>query len=572
MKFLGKSNKFKDYISKTFIFYTISIVLLILFLFFISLFFNYRTTIVKSNNNSNKIIKGLLEKQYDYYKNAMEDLSKEKSILAVMEDKNYLQEANILLYEYSNKEKIKANFALLDKKGDIVASNLYNTNQKKLYSDNFLGNIISKLENQKNICYIDSNKIKFKYNQESSFLLAKAIVEDEDIKGYILFYLKDTSLKPYIHMKDIDITIITDKFDYVLLTNNDSVINNMGKLDIGKLEYKNNKAYFNSQYYYINSNKINNQGLQIITMTSTNKYRQSLKIGLLFVLGMVILVILLVTILSDRISHRSLKSLDSLIYGVKQIKEGNISYKIESKTFDEFQMIIDEFNNMTSKIEILIKDKDEIAERKRKMEIKQLENQFNPHFVYNVMEMLRYEIIFDPKLASDLIVSFANLMRYNSNYGKLEVSLKTDIDYIEAYLSLQKRRFNKRLDYSIELDKDIWDFKIPKLILQPIIENSIKHGIENTDRLKIDIYIKRDNDNIKIVVKDNGQGIGYNRLLYLRKVLDSDEAPDHIGLYNVHRIIKLLYGDSYGLSIDSKVGQGTKIFLKIPIIKDDKYD
>src|SRR5699024_9980490 len=225
--------------------------------------------------------------------------------------------------------------------------------------------------------------------------------------------------------------------------------------------------------------------------------------------------------------------------------------------------------NMTSKIEILIKDKDEIAERKRKMEIKQLENQFNPHFVYNVIEMLRYEIIFDPKLASDLIVSFANLMRYNSNYGKLEVSLKTDINYIEAYLSLQKRRFNKRLDYSIELDKDIWDFKIPKLILQPIIENSIKHGIENTDRLKIDIYIKRHNDNIKIVVKDNGQGIDYNRLLYLRKVLDSDEAPNHIGLYNVHRIIKLLYGDSYGLSIDSKVGQGTKIFLKIPIIKDD---
>lgn len=572
MKFLGKSNKFKDYISKTFIFYTISIVLLILFLFFISLFFNYRTTIVKSNNNSNKIIKGLLEKQYDYYKNAMEDLSKEKSILGVIEDKTYLQEANILLYEYSNKEKIKANFALLDKKGDIVASNLYNTNQKKLYSDNFLGNIILKLESQKNTCYIDSNKIKFKCNQESSFLLAKAIVEDEDIKGYILFYLKDTSLKPYIHMKDIDITIITDKFDYVLLTNNDSVTNNMGKLDIGKLEYKSNKAYFNSQYYYINFNKINNQGLQIITMTSTNKYRQSLKIGLLFVLGILILVILLVTILSDRISHRSLKSLDSLIYGVKQIKEGNISYKIESKTFDEFQMVIDEFNNMTSKIEVLIKDKDEIAERKRKMEIKQLENQFNPHFVYNVMEMLRYEIIFDPKLASDLIVSFANLMRYNSNYGKLEVSLKTDIDYIEAYLSLQKRRFNKRLDYSIELYKDIWDCKIPKLILQPIIENSIKHGIENTDRLKIDIYIKRHNDNIKIVVKDNGQGIDYNRLLYLRKVLDSDEAPNHIGLYNVHRIIKLLYGDSYGLSIDSKVGQGTKIFLKIPIIKDDKYD
>lgn len=570
MKFFKKSNKFKDYISKTFVLYAIMIVILMLSLFLLSLFFSFRGTVVKSNEKANEGLRRFLEEEYKFYEKSIDSLSKEEAILSVFQEEGSLQRVNNLLYEYSNKENLKANFALLNKKGEILASNLYKNNENRLSNSKHLKNTILKLKDNKNLLYKDLNKVKFDYNQDSSLVFAKAVESKNGIEGYLLFYIKDTSLKPYTRIKGIDITIITDEFHNVIYTTNTGLINNMGKLSLDKWKDEKNTAYFNGEPYHIKMSKVDDESLQIMTMTSTSRYREFLIIGIFFVLAMGILIVILVTILAPRISNRSLRSLDSLTDGVDELKKGNISYKIDAKTFDEFQMILDEFNIMTSKIESLIEDNSEIAERKRIMELKQLENQFNPHFVYNVMEMLRYEIIFNPELASDLLVSFANLMRYNSNYGNVEVLLKTDMDYMENYLSLQKRRFGERLSYEINIDEEILKLKAPKLVLQPIIENSIKHGIENTPRLKINISAIKHKNRLEIIVKDNGQGIEYNRLMYLRKALESREPPEHVGLYNVHRIIRLLYGDPYGLSIESKFRHGSKVTLNIPIIGVDK--
>ena len=270
--------------------------------------------------------------------------------------------------------------------------------------------------------------------------------------------------------------------------------------------------------------------------------------------------------LSPVVAKRSLHSFDSLIYAVSQMKEGNIDYRIESKTFDEFQIIYDEFNSMTSQIENLIKRNEEIAERKRLTEIKHLESQFNPHFLFNVLEMLKYEILFDPKRASDMVVSFANLMRYNIYYGSVEVPLKTDISYLEDYLKIQKMRFNSRLDYSIEVDDALLDNMVPKLILQPIVENSIKYGIENTNHLDIAIRIDKYENDIRVLIIDNGIGIEKHKLEGIINTFQNESAaPNSIGLYNVHRVIKLLYGDEYGVDIESDKN-GTKVKILIPII------
>lgn len=564
-----KTNKFKDYVVKMFEYYTIVIIIVIFILFGISLLFNFRTTIVKANSSYNNYIGNLIEKEFDSYRQNINLLVKENAILNILTINEQHWESNILLYKYSNEQKIKANFVLLDQKNNIVATNLYSGNQKVLSNSNILKELIQKLKEDPDLIYADLNELKFEHKQSSPFLFAKAIKSGKEVVGYLIFYLKDESFKLHTKDKDVDIIVITDKYENVIFTTNNFVLNNMGKMDMGNR--RKNTTVFNGQPYYIISDKIQKGDIQIVTMTSINKYKQFLIIGISFLLGISFLIITLATILSPKIIDRNLSFFDSLIYGVGQLKEGNMDFRIESRTFDEFQIIYDEFNNMASKIQSLIEHNNEIAERKRIMEIRHLESQFNPHFVFNVMEMLRYEMLFDPKLASDILVSFANLMRYSSSYGNIQVPLGMDIGYIEDYLSIQKMRFNKRLNYNIDVDDSLKDCKVPKLILQPIVENSIKHGIENTKNLDIHIIVKQVKDDLVIIVEDNGQGITEERLIYLKDILEDDNAmPDHIGLYNAHRIIKLLYGDGYGLNIDSEYGIGTKIVLKIPLIGDER--
>lgn len=130
-------------------------------------------------------------------------------------------------------------------------------------------------------------------------------------------------------------------------------------------------------------------------------------------------------------------------------------------------------------------------------------------------------------------------------------------------------RFNTRLDYETDIDPALLDYKIPKLLLQPIIENSIKHGIEHTKHLLIRIMIRQVGDDIEIAVEDDGQGMEEDRLDYIRKLLDDKDAmPEHVGLYNSHRVMQLLYGPAYGLSIQSTQGAGTTVIARIPYIGD----
>ena len=565
-----RTNKFKDYIVEMFKYYTIIIIMMIFILFGISILFNFRTTIVKTNRLYNKSIGNFIEREFNNFRENIDNLVEEEAILNTLNMDGKVWESNILLYEYVNRQKIKSSFVLLDMDNHIITTNLYRENQRILSTSSMLVDLTQRIRDNPDVIYADLNSIKYDHKQNSPFLFAKAVKDDGEIIGYLIFFLKEESFKLYTRGKQVDIVILTDRYENVLFTTSNLTLNSMGKINIGNRNK--NTTIFNEQPYYVISDRVQNGDIHVVTMTSIDKYKQFLIIGVLFSLGISFLIIVLVTILSPKIIERNLRSLDSLVYGVGQLKEGNIDYRIESRTFDEFQIIYDEFNNMASRIQTLIEHNNEIAERKRVMEIRHLENQFNPHFVYNVMEMLRYEILLDPKLASDILVSFAKLMRYTTSYGSVEVALEVDISYIESYLKLQKMRFNKRLNYNIVVEDSFKDYKVPKLILQPIVENSIKHGIENTKSLNIDVIVRKiDDRDIEIVVEDNGQGIREDKLIYLRELLRDDTAmPEHIGLYNAHRIIRLLYGDSYGLTIHSKYGVGTKIILRMPLIGDER--
>ena len=166
-----------------------------------------------------------------------------------------------------------------------------------------------------------------------------------------------------------------------------------------------------------------------------------------------------------------------------------------------------------------------------------------------------------------MLLSFANLMRYSINYGHTKVSLETDVEYVNDYLLLQKVRYNNCLRYEFLIPDQLLECQVPKLLLQPVIENSIKHGYQQGKILEIVVQVERVGNDLRFVVRDNGRGIDADRLAAIRESFTMElnsEYIKHIGLYNIQKVVELMYGPDYGLTIESTPDVGTTVTLTMP--------
>ena len=195
-----------------------------------------------------------------------------------------------------------------------------------------------------------------------------------------------------------------------------------------------------------------------------------------------------------------------------------------------------------------------------------LESQFNPHFLFNTLESIRYMIKFGPGEAEKMLVSLSRMLRYSIQNGKDVVTVKEEMDFISRYLQVMLYRYGDRLRYSIDLEEGSRGASIPRMTLQPIVENSIKYGFgEDRDCLEIRISTRIQKGVLSVIIADDGVGIRPELLEELKANLDQGQnQTDHIGIYNVHKRIRLVYGSRYGVGIDSKIEEGTVVTLRVP--------
>ncbi|MEC0146207.1 sensor histidine kinase [Paenibacillus alginolyticus] len=215
----------------------------------------------------------------------------------------------------------------------------------------------------------------------------------------------------------------------------------------------------------------------------------------------------------------------------------------------------------------------QLSERKYKaqaMELIALQSQLNPHFLYNTLETINWKIASltgKPGNLNKMVENLADILRYSLEGHNKPVILQKEIAYTLSYIDIQKVRYHDKFDVVWEYEEQVNKYNVPKLILQPLIENSIYHGIkvkEGTCRIKIKIW--QSEVMLHLAVIDNGIGIGTERLDQIKYELKQDIGEtDHIGLYNTHKRLKLLYGESFGIKIRSKYGWGTAVYLTIPI-------
>jgi two-component system sensor histidine kinase YesM len=258
---------------------------------------------------------------------------------------------------------------------------------------------------------------------------------------------------------------------------------------------------------------------------------------------------------------------------MKEAADGDLEVRVDVNGIDEIQKLVGSFNKMMSRIQELL-EKNKAAEKEKTLaEIKALQMRINPHFLYNTLNTLyllskQYGI----KPITDMSYAIACLFRLNFSQVNDLVTIRETMELAMHYITIQKIRFEDKLEVICDIEEDVYDCKTPKLIIQPLIENAIIHGIENKKgRGEINIVGYKLNGMVKITVHDDGVGISEEKLNRINSLLSetgnnnsSDEAS---ALRNIDRRLKLNYGDSYGLSIFSEQDKCTTVEIILPEIK-----
>lgn len=204
------------------------------------------------------------------------------------------------------------------------------------------------------------------------------------------------------------------------------------------------------------------------------------------------------------------------------------------------------------------------------MEYKMLAGQINPHYLYNTLETIRMKALTtgDREVADSIKILGKTLHYVLENTGTVFTSLSRELEHVRNYLAIQRLRFGERINYTLRIDSDVDAdaYQILPLLLQPVVENAVVHGLETVDGVgHILVEAAVEADELHIHVGDNGIGIPQEELQRIRTVLQQPEQPgSSVALYNIHRRIRLRYGEQYGVSIDSVAGQGTRVTLILP--------
>ena len=260
--------------------------------------------------------------------------------------------------------------------------------------------------------------------------------------------------------------------------------------------------------------------------------------------------------------HHS-KSIGALVHEIRIVQQ-DPAHRIELHTDDEFEEVSQQINKMLEIITELNSRNTELIQLNARIEMQQLMAQMNPHFLYNTLEIIRSFLSFDPDTSEQLIVSLTEILRYSVDASRQEVRLAEDMEYINKYLNIQRCRFGDRFHCEINLSEACDQCLVPKLLIQPLIENSIKYGF----RKKMDICIRVEghveHGILCIRVSDDGLGMDEEEAKTLQqRLLTFDNSARSIGLRNLSRRLYLKYGSRSGLQIRNTPGVGFAVDVHI---------
>lgn len=278
--------------------------------------------------------------------------------------------------------------------------------------------------------------------------------------------------------------------------------------------------------------------------------------------------IIVATIFTQHINKTVVMPIQKLSSSMRNWAENVIFNKNKKYDIYEIDTLYDDFENMTQKVTDLINKNYKAMLVQRESELKMLQSQINPHFIFNTLEAINsFALIYDATEINEITMAFSELIEQSIGYtSDKEHTFAQEIHLIDCYLTIIRIRYGNKILISKDIDDGILKISMPALILQPIVENSVIHGIKPSDKkFEIKISAHKIGNDLIIKIRDNGTGIEKNKVDKLNQLFmtEKNSTEKSIGLINVNKRLKLLYGDNYHLKISSEVNEFTEVELKI---------
>lgn len=433
---------------------------------------------------------------------------------------------------------------------------------------------------------IDSTKNLVNENDNKTYISSAIspidILNQNDIE--LIYINLKTNLLDSINNENKDEiigkTIILDESEKIIFSNNkDEIGLNQKKiynLDTKLIEKSGTvETKINSKKIVIHNNIVPKNNWKIVNIIDYKELMQSTNHVNQIALVLIGLIIILFIVFSLYFLKSIIMPIQNLIEKMREIKNGNLDVVVDVQSDDEIGELSNTFNTMVKDIKHLIKENEEKEKMKNEAEMEALQAQINPHFISNTLSSIRFmAIISKMKNIREMTEAFINIVSASFNRNSKFTSIEKEIEMLKSYAYIMKVRHGNKYDVEFEVDTDIKEYSILKMLVQPILENAILHGVsplEEKGIIKVKFSIKEE----KLIVEVIDNGIGMSEEI-LKKLLlldcRNDKGFTSIGIKNVDKRVKLNFGQGYGISVDSVVGKYTNVKLLLPSIKDSKGD
>ena len=518
----------------------------LIFLFQAMTFNTYETTVKKETKEISTSFQSFL----DGIDKTLSTLSSHQEFLSSSDSESIYN----TLYQLTNPYRNYATFSIYDQNGTCMYATCELANRptywgilytldnsseeitKQVDSENnqIVLNIATKIQtDNKTIGYIVASI----HNQDFAYLFSNQLSNDEG------FGIVSKENEPVYINSILSTSGVFDKLHYAWISNS--------KYD----------DYFND--YYITIQNIENTGFkQIIihpkVLSSSTINRMYMMVGLLAVLSFIVCIIV-----AQKTTTSFTQPINQMNQAMKQVQEGKIDTSIPVLRNDEFGVLSQNFNIMTQELSNFLEQKIETQRKLADIQIAMMQAQLNPHFLYNTLDTIKW-MAKSAKVEpiSQLSQKLARILR-TSIVKEQFIAIEEEFQICSDYGEIQNIRFQGKYQFLFDCPKELLSYKIPKLIIQPLVENAIIHGLRMKETGVIQVYACKQNDAIILSVQDNGVGID-DEMMHLINTHQWNQIDGHIGMYNVDSILRLHYGVNSGLHAQRLEEGGTLIQITLP--------
>lgn len=457
-------------------------------------------------------------------------------------------------YRFLNTQPYRGTFYLLDADRELLMS--LNSGESTA-SINAVRRLATRSEQDGYAVTAEKSIISISYTSQErtrAYTAVMPVLWGGKSEGYLAYRFYEKGLIDFLNAGGSQAFVLTDRNGGIIATNLDGSEDALDRF-LPQISGEYN-CTIGEDDYYIARKAVAGTSLELYTLSRQIFFING---GTLLMTAVILgLLALSYLVYSRSLAKRMTEPVDELLEAIQQLKTGDFAPTESLTNLKEFRELFGEYNDA-------IRQLDKLMETQQNLKIRQLEAQFNPHFLYNVLETLKYTIATDTEAAQDIVLRLSHLMRYAAKPAEQEVALGDDMVYIEDYLALQKQRFLDRLSYRLNVSEEAKDAKIFRLLLQPLVENAIKYGYVAKQRIEVDVDCRIEDGDLRMTVSDNGGGMDPQRLAEVQKALDEGVNPgESLGLFNTHQMIRLKHGAPYGLSFENRPGEGLTVKVRMP--------